>query len=608
MTGILCCISLLLTAPDTFPAADTAFVMGKRQQIASVGKNVLQFEAGSGNMLNQELSSAGLSVRQYGPSGIGTLSRRGADPSQLQILWNGIVLNNPMLGMTDLGLLQSDASTRISLSEGGSGSFYGSGSVGGTLSLQHLQPANFGESVEASILSGSFGRIQSHADFRIRKQNSYLIWDNQWITIHNDFPYKIENTINAKMQFASRDQRKSRISAGFSHGKWDMSLHAEWQKGDRGLGTSTGGTTSLGNQADENKRVAVNANYQSSKFKWVQRLGLIQDDIVFQAPATLYPDSSRSQSLQYQQEWHFVLGGWNVITGADLWQVSGKTRAYRHNVEQLFPAQFISFFKQNNLYRIAASTRWEWHERLPVNSISAEYALHEVIRLKTSVNSSFRRPTLNDQYWSTGGNLNLKPEKGGNADAGLTAKWAQGQLQYDISATLWMRYLNNPIVWLPENNIWSASNMQRGDYYGTQMSALISGFFGKFRWQWQSGAEWCRATMIKKEQKFNALFVPRFSGASSVRLQRNLWSVQAGCHWQSMRFASTDNLIAIPGYVLFSLQAGKEIKYRQHKFMMSAGGDNIFNKSYEVMPGRPMPMRSLWLKANMNINDNNKKQ
>ena len=601
MTGILYFIPLMLTAPDTFPAADTAFIEGKRLQYAAVGKNVMLLGSGTGNLLNRDLASAGLSIRQYGPSGIGTLSRRGADPSQLQILWNGIVLNNPMLGMTDLSLLQNDASTRILLTEGSSGSLYGSGSVGGTLALQHDNPSKLGESVSASIQTGSFGMRQIQGDFGIRKRRSFLVLDNQWCKIENDFPYKLGDVNAFKMQFASREQLRSRASAGFHYKKWEFGAHAEWQKGTRGLGTSAGGTSSLGSQHDENRRLALHANYQSKKIKWVQRYGLIDDRIIFQLPGNTAPDSSRSQSIQIQQEFHFHLGKWNAVLGADLWNVEGNTRQYARRMEQVFPAQFVAFYRQNRNYRLAASSRWEWHERIAVNSLSAEYAIHKLLTLKAAISNSFRRPTLNDMYWSSGGNPNLKPESGGNAEAGLLAGQTTGSIKWDFSATIWARYLDNPIVWLPENNIWTAQNMQKGDYQGFQISTRFFGKVGKMQWIWQSGVEWCKTRMLLNDNHFNALFVPRFSGASSFKLRRKLWHINSVCQWQSMRYTSTDNLSSLPGYALFSLQTGKEIRMKQHVLTLSAGADNIFNHSYEVMPGRPMPMRSFWLKANFQL-------
>lgn len=573
--------------------------------MASVGKNVLRLSTGSGNFLNQDLAFEGISIRQYGASGIGTISRRGADPSQLQVLWNGIVLNNPMLGMVDLGLLQNDAHCQITLTEGSSGSFYGSGSVGGTLSLQHAQPQSYGKTIAASILAGSFGRWQGNGGFQIRKKNSYLIWDQHWSQISNHFSYKVENSSAGRMQFANRNQWRSHLSAGFHYKKWEAGMHAEWQQGQRGLGTSAGGTYSLGEQFDENKRLVLHAAYQTKKIKWVQRLGLVQDKIIFQMPGNTPPDSSRSQSIQYQQEWHFHLKKWNAVTGLDAWYLSGQTRHYDRTVKNIFPAQFLTFFRQSRRYRLAAGTRWEWHERIAVNSLSAEYATGTVVNVKASVSNSFRRPTINDLYWSSGGNLNLKPEEGGNAEAGLSARWDKRQVKIDLSATLWARYLNNPIVWLPENNVWSASNMQRGDYHGAQFSALLSHSKGKTPWQWQAGAEWCNARMRKENHSFSALFVPRFSGATSLKVKIRNWNMRYACQWQSSRFTSTDNQSSLPGYALFSVDAGREVSLKKYRMHVMAGSDNLLNHSYQVMPGRPMPMRSFWLKATFNLTKSN---
>jgi hypothetical protein len=55
------------------------------------------------------------------------------------------------------------------------------------------------------------------------------------------------------------------------------------------------------------------------------------------------------------------------------------------------------------------------------------------------------------------------------------------------------------------------------------------------------------------------------------------------------------------------MQTGHNLAYRHHAMVFSAGADNILNQDYEVMPGRPMPLRSFWLKVNMQINKNNEK-
>ena len=46
-------------------------------------------------------------VRSYGPGGLATTSQRGGASGQTAIIWNGVNLNSPMNGHTDLSLIPS---------------------------------------------------------------------------------------------------------------------------------------------------------------------------------------------------------------------------------------------------------------------------------------------------------------------------------------------------------------------------------------------------------------------------------------------------------------------------------------------------------------------
>ena len=46
-------------------------------------------------------------VKQYGRATLSTVSFRGTGPSHTQVTWNGMRINNPMLGMTDFSMIAS---------------------------------------------------------------------------------------------------------------------------------------------------------------------------------------------------------------------------------------------------------------------------------------------------------------------------------------------------------------------------------------------------------------------------------------------------------------------------------------------------------------------
>jgi vitamin B12 transporter len=77
-------------------------------------------------------------VRSYGVNSSATLSFRGASAAQSMVLWKGIPLANPSLGVTDITLLQTSLFDNVSLQYGGNAALLGSGNVGGALLLDDV--------------------------------------------------------------------------------------------------------------------------------------------------------------------------------------------------------------------------------------------------------------------------------------------------------------------------------------------------------------------------------------------------------------------------------------------------------------------------------------
>src|SRR3989442_13552307 len=79
---------------------------------------------------------AEVSVRAYG--GLGELAHpsiRGSSPAQVLVLLDGIPLNSVGLGQTDLSTISVDAVDRIEILRGPFAAIYGSGALGGVISI-----------------------------------------------------------------------------------------------------------------------------------------------------------------------------------------------------------------------------------------------------------------------------------------------------------------------------------------------------------------------------------------------------------------------------------------------------------------------------------------
>ena len=79
-------------------------------------------------------------VKSYGRATLSTVAFRGTSPSHTQVTWNGMRINNPMLGMTDFSMIPSYFIDDASLLHGTSSVNETGGGLGGSVKLS-TQPA-----------------------------------------------------------------------------------------------------------------------------------------------------------------------------------------------------------------------------------------------------------------------------------------------------------------------------------------------------------------------------------------------------------------------------------------------------------------------------------
>ena len=75
----------------------------------------------------------GIYVRDYGAGNIATAAVRGTAAGHTAVLWNGLPLQDPMLGLSDLSILPLFLFDEARLALGGGSSLWGSGALGGAM-------------------------------------------------------------------------------------------------------------------------------------------------------------------------------------------------------------------------------------------------------------------------------------------------------------------------------------------------------------------------------------------------------------------------------------------------------------------------------------------
>jgi iron complex outermembrane receptor protein len=111
--------------------------------------------------LAEQLSREGnVFIKTNSPGGVATLSIGGSNASQNSLLWNGLLLNNPMLGLYDYSLIPSFLYSTASIQYGGNGATQGNASVGGSIHLSSAPTAFDGYATELVAGVGSFNTQQ----------------------------------------------------------------------------------------------------------------------------------------------------------------------------------------------------------------------------------------------------------------------------------------------------------------------------------------------------------------------------------------------------------------------------------------------------------------
>ena len=74
-------------------------------------------------------------IKSYGRGAVATASFRGTSPSHTQVLWNGMKLNSPMLGMVDFSLIPSFFIDDANILHGAGSVDVAGGGLGGAITL-----------------------------------------------------------------------------------------------------------------------------------------------------------------------------------------------------------------------------------------------------------------------------------------------------------------------------------------------------------------------------------------------------------------------------------------------------------------------------------------
>lgn len=594
-------------------------VTATRINFTGIGKHTDQLDSsGLSRLGHHHLASmlamqTPLYIRSYGNGTLATLGIRGGSAAHTQLVWNGIPIRNPMIGLVDLALIPAWIMDDASVHYGGHGAAFGSGAIGGLISFSN-QPLQAGNHAQLHVLAGSWG--EKGAQVKLEYGFEHLRFSTRAFHLFadNNFRYDPGHGLPDKFQSNHRvkDQGVLQEIMWVMNEKQKLVARAWYQHADRQIPPTSTQTTSKSAQQDDNFRASLHWHLIGDKVRWQLKTALLDESIDYQDSLILLYTHNRFQTWLAEAETAFRLTPDIDFTGGLYTErVEAKSDNYLSNRIRHQHAAFISLreTRPSWLYRLQVREEYtdgSWSPLLL--DFSAEWSGLKKWIWKTSLSRNYRLPTLNDLYWRPGGNSGLQPESGWTVESGLDYKYNMEHIQFSGSLTGYFRKVDQWIMWLPPvkdvRNYWSPINIAEVNSRGMEWRMTSSWNTAQWRVQLHTSADLTWSTFgsalpdLHIEPGDQLFYVPVENVMIRLQAGFHRWSGFYQHHW----FGDS------PG-INEAVQAGNvgavglSYDWERKGFGASiyAQSENIWDVPYRLIERRPMPGRSFELGIRLSL-------
>ena len=590
-------------------------------------------------------------VKSYGRATLSTVAFRGTSPSHTQVTWNGMRINNPMLGMTDFSMIPSYFIDDASLLHGTSSVSETGGGLGGAVKLSTKPAQNNGFGLQYVQGVGSFKTFDEFLRLTYGNKNWQLSTRAVYSSSPNEYKYrnhdKKENIYDDNHNIIGQYYPVERNRSGsfkdlhilqeayynsdsgerFGLSAWYINSNRELPM----LTTDYGEAAEFDNrQREQTFRGVLSWDHLRSNWKVAAKAGYIHTWMAYDykrdAGNGIMTSMTRSRSkvntFYGQADGEYYIGS--------KWLFTASLSAHQHLVEsrdkniilQQGDKAIIGYDKGRIELSGSVSAKWrptervgvsvvlreemfgtEWTPLIPALFVDGVLSKRGNIVAKASVSRNYRFPTLNDLYFLPGGNPDLKKENGWTYDAGLSfAIGNEGIYSLSGSASWFDSHVDNWIIWLPTTKgFFSPRNIKSVHAYGVEMEADLAvalsedwhlGLDGTFSWT-PSINEGEPMSPADKSVGKQLPYVPEISATLTGELSFRTWSLlYKWCHY-SERYTMSSNDLSLSGnlppYFMSNITLEKRFSLAWADLSLKGAVNNLFDEEYLSVLSRPMP-------------------
>lgn len=592
-------------------------------------------------------------VKSYGRATLSTVAFRGTSPSHTQVTWNGMRINNPMLGMTDFSTIPAYFIDNASLLHGTSSVNETGGGLGGLVRL--ATTPDVGEGINAQYVQGigsfstfdEFGRFTYGDDhWSVSTRVVYSSSPNDYKYVNHDKKVNIyDDDHNIIGQYHPTERNRSGAYKDFhalqeiyyNTNKGDrFGLNAWFIKSNRELPMLT---TDYGDERDFENRQRENTfrgvlswDHNRSNWKAGAKAGYIHTWMAYDYRREI-TEGNWAEMTRSRSKVNTVFGQLEgEYTPARRWYFTANLSAHQHFVRsedkniilQDGDKAIVGYDKGRIELSGAFSAKWQpvdpiglsvvlreemfgnrWAPLIPAFFIDGLISRKGNVMVKASVSKNHKFPTLNDLYFLPGGNPDLRSENGWSYDAGASfdTGWTRPfPVSVGGSVTWFDSYIDDWIMWLPTTKgFFSPRNVKKVHAYGIEgkLNLAMEPFRG---WVVDLNGSYSWTPSVNRGEKMSPAdqsvgkqlpYVPKHSASLTGRLTWRSWGFLYKWAYYSERFTMSSNDYTLTGhlprYFMSNISLEKGLSFKPVDLQLKFAVNNLFNEDYLSVLSRPMP-------------------
>lgn len=592
-------------------------------------------------------------VKSYGRATLSTVAFRGTSPSHTQVTWNGMRINNPMLGMTDFSTIPAYFIDNASLFHGTSSVNETGGGLGGLVRL--ATTPDVGEGINAQYVQGigsfstfdEFGRFTYGDDhWSVSTRVVYSSSPNDYKYVNHDKKVNIyDDDHNIIGQYHPTERNRSGAYKDFhalqeiyyNTNKGDrFGLNAWFIKSNRELPMLT---TDYGDERDFENRQRENTfrgvlswDHNRSSWKAGAKAGYIHTWMAYDYRREI-TEGNWAEMTRSRSKVNTVFGQLEgEYTPARRWYFTAHLSAHQHFVRsedkniilQDGDKAIVGYDKGRIELSGAFSAKWQpvdliglsvvlreemfgdrWAPLIPAFFIDGLISRKGNVMVKASVSKNHKFPTLNDLYFLPGGNPDLRSENGWSYDAGASfdTGWTRPfPVSVGGSVTWFDSYIDDWIMWLPTTKgFFSPRNVKKVHAYGIEgkLNLAMEPFKG---WVVDLNGSYSWTPSVNRGEKMSPAdqsvgkqlpYVPKHSASLTGRLTWRSWGFLYKWAYYSERFTMSSNDYTLTGhlprYFMSNISLEKGLSFKPVDLQLKFAVNNLFNEDYLSVLSRPMP-------------------